>query len=87
MAKDVVKHYRLTTDDAAAFRKKAEEAGMTESDYFRLLITQQPSDYPEIRGGIKSTGSELTSMRLCLIITLIYIVLRIRKDSLPICGV
>lgn len=51
MAKDVVKHYRLTTDDAAAFRKKAEEAGMTESDYFRLLITQQPSDYPEIRGG------------------------------------
>ena len=49
MAKDVVKHYRLTTDDAAAFRKKAEEAGMTESDYFRLLITQQPSDYPEIR--------------------------------------
>ena len=53
MAKDVVKHYRLTTDDAAAFRKKAEEAGMTESDYFRLLITQQPSDYPEIRGGIK----------------------------------
>ena len=29
MAKDVVKHYRLTTDDAAAFRKKAEEAGMT----------------------------------------------------------
>ena len=40
MAKDVVKHYRLTTDDAAAFRKKAEEAGMTESDYFRLLINE-----------------------------------------------
>ena len=55
---DVVKHYRLTTDDAAAFRKKAEEAGMTESDYFRLLITQQPSDYPEIRGGIKVRSEE-----------------------------
>ena len=82
MAKDVVKHYRLTTDDAAAFRKKAEEAGMTESDYFRLLITQQPSDYPEIRGGIKVLINEV-----CLIITLICIVLRIRKDSLPICGV
>ena len=48
MAKDVVKHYRLTTDDAAAFRKKAEEAGMTESDYFRLLITQQPSEVNRI---------------------------------------
>ena len=59
MAKDVVKHYRLTTDDAAAFRKKAEEAGMTESDYFRLLITQQPSDYPEIRGGIKVLINEV----------------------------
>ena len=52
MAKDVVKHYRLTTDDAAAFRKKAEEAGMTESD-------QQPSDYPEIRGGIKVLINEV----------------------------
>lgn len=49
MAKDVVKHYRLTTDDAAAFRKKAEEAGMTESDYFRLLITQQPRDIRKSR--------------------------------------
>lgn len=41
------------------FRKKAEEAGMTESDYFRLLITQQPSDYPEIRGGIKVLINEV----------------------------
>ena len=37
----------------------AEEAGMTESDYFRLLITQQPSDYPEIRGGIKVLINEV----------------------------
>ena len=34
MAKDVVKHYRLTTDDAAAFRKKAEEGG---NDRIRLF--------------------------------------------------
>lgn len=59
MAKDVVKHYRLTSDDALAFHKKAEEAGMTESDYFRLLITQQPSDYPEIRSSIRALVNEV----------------------------
>lgn len=59
MAKDVTKHYRLTKEEAAAFRKKAEEAGMSESDYFRLLITQEPNDYPEIRVGIKTLINEV----------------------------
>ena len=59
MAKEVVKHYRLTTEDAEEFREKAAEAGMTESDYFRLLITQEPNDYPEIRGGLKSLINEV----------------------------
>ena len=35
------------------------EAGLTESDYFRLLITQEPNDYPEIREGIKSLINEV----------------------------
>lgn len=59
MAKDVVKHYRMTSEEAAAFRKKAQDAGMTESEYFRLLITQKPSDYPEIRSGLKSLINEV----------------------------
>lgn len=59
MAKDVVKHYRLSEEEAKAFKKKASEAGMTESDYFRLLITQEPNDYPEIRVGIKSLINEV----------------------------
>lgn len=59
MAKEVVKHFRLSDEDAKAFKQKANEAGMTESDYFRLLITQQPNDYPEIRVGIKSLINEV----------------------------
>lgn len=59
MTKDVVKHYRMTTEDARAFHEKAEKAGMTEAEYFRLLITQQPSDYPEIRSGLKDLVNEV----------------------------
>lgn len=59
MTKDVVKHYRMTTEDARAFHEKAEQAGMTEAEYFRLLITQQPSDYPEIRNGLKDLVNEV----------------------------
>lgn len=59
MAKEIVKHFRLSDEDAKVFNKKAKEAGMTESDYFRLLITQQPNDYPEIRVGIKSLINEV----------------------------
>lgn len=59
MAKEIVKHFRLSNEDAKAFNQKAKEAGMTESDYFRLLITQQPNDYSEIRVGIKSLINEV----------------------------
>lgn len=59
MAKEVVKHYRLTSEDAKTFADKAKEAGLTESAYFRLLITQEPNDYPEIREGIKSLINEV----------------------------
>ena len=59
MTKDVVKHYRMTREDAKAFHEKAEQAGMTEAEYFRLLITQQPSDYPEIRNGLKELVNEV----------------------------
>ena len=59
MTKDVVKHYRMTTEDARVFHEKAEQAGMTEAEYFRLLITQQPNDYPEIRSGLKDLVNEI----------------------------
>lgn len=59
MAKDVVRNYRLTKQDADRLREKAEEAGMSESEYFRLLITQKPNDYPEIRYSIKELINEV----------------------------
>lgn len=59
MAKEVVKHFRLTAEDAETFAKLAREAGMKEADYFRLLITQKPNDYPEVRSGLKSLINEV----------------------------
>ena len=59
MAKEVRKCYRLSVEDAKAFSDKAKEAGLTEADYFRFLITQEPNDYPEIRGGLKSLINEI----------------------------
>lgn len=59
MAKDVVRNYRLTKQDAERLREKAEAAGMSESEYFRLLITQKPNDYPEIRYSIKELINEV----------------------------
>ena len=32
---------------------------MKESEYFRLLITQKPNDYPEIRSGLKALINEV----------------------------
>lgn len=33
--------------------KKAGESGMCEADYLRLLISQKPNDYPEVRKLLK----------------------------------
>ena len=37
MAKEVVKHFRLTAHDAGIFADKAKDAGMKESEYFRQI--------------------------------------------------
>lgn len=59
MAKDVVRNYRLTSQEAVELRKKAEQNGMSESEYFRLLITQRPNDYLEIRYSLKELINEV----------------------------
>lgn len=59
MAKEIVKHFRLTKEEAEAFSRLAQQAGMKESEYFRLLITQKPNDYPQLRSGIKSLINEV----------------------------
>lgn len=45
----VRKTLRLMPGEAKELSEMAGEAGMCEADYLRLLITQKPNDYPEIR--------------------------------------
>ena len=59
MAKEIVKHFRLTAHDAGIFSEKAQRAGMKESEYFRLLVTQEPNDYPEVRQALKALINEV----------------------------
>lgn len=45
----VSKILRLTPQDAKMLSDKAGAADMTESEYLRLMISQKPNDYPEVR--------------------------------------
>lgn len=45
----VSKILRLTPEDAKLLSEKAGAADMSESEYLRLMISQKPNDYPEIR--------------------------------------
>ena len=49
MAMELRKAYRLTKEQDEELKRKVEELGMTESEFIRLLITEKPKDYPEIR--------------------------------------
>ncbi len=49
MAMELKKAFRLTKEQDEELKRKVAEAGMTESEFIRLLITEQPKDYPEIR--------------------------------------
>lgn len=49
MAMELRKAYRLTKEQDDELKRKVRELGMTESEFIRLLITEKPKDYPEIR--------------------------------------
>ena len=49
----------MTPEEAKILNEKAISAGMTESDYLRLLISQKPNDYPEIRIALKELINEV----------------------------
>ena len=55
----VKKTLRLTAEEADRLREKAAEAGMNEAEYLRLLISQKPNDYPEIRKLLKQFVNEI----------------------------
>ena len=45
----LVKKFRLSPEVAAELAEKAENMNMTESEYLRFMISQKPTDYPEMR--------------------------------------
>lgn len=46
---NVSKLVRMSEAENEMLKRKADEAGMSESGYVRYVISQKPSDYPEIR--------------------------------------
>ena len=45
----LVKKFRLSPEVAAELAEQAEKMNMSESEYLRLMISQKPTDYPEMR--------------------------------------
>lgn len=55
----VSKLLRLTPEEAKLLGRKSKEADMTESEYLRLLISQKPNDYPEVRKLLRDLINEV----------------------------
>lgn len=58
----IKKTLRLMPVEAKQLAEKSKEAGMCEADYLRLLITQKPNDYPEIRILLKDLINEVNAI-------------------------
>ena len=57
-----VKKFRISPEEAKVLADKAEQAGMTEAEYMRLLISQKTNDYPEIRILLKELINEVNKV-------------------------
>ena len=55
----VKKTLRLTPAESRLLSEKAEAFHMNEAEYLRLLISQTPNDYPEIRQELKQLINEV----------------------------
>ena len=53
------KTLRLMPEEAKILAKKARDNGMNEAEYIRLLISQKPNDYPEVRKILKELINEV----------------------------
>ena len=65
------KTLRLMPQEAKVLSDKAKANGMNEAEYIRLLISQKPNDYPEVRKLLKELINEvirlyLTAMHSCI---------------------
>lgn len=57
--KNCRKEIRLSTEELEELRRKAEEKGLKESQYMRMLITNRPRDYPELQEALQSLTNEV----------------------------
>lgn len=55
----VSKLLRITPQEAKLLEEKSKEADMTESEYLRLMISQKPNDYPEVRQLLRDLINEV----------------------------
>lgn len=53
------KTLRLMPEEAKVLAYKAKANGMNEAEYIRLLISQKPNDYPEVRKLLKELINEV----------------------------
>lgn len=60
--RDIVKPFRMTKKEAEQLRINAEEKGLKESEYIRLLLSQKPNDYPEIRTLLRELINEVNAV-------------------------
>lgn len=52
----------MTKKEAEFLKKSAEQNGMKESEYIRLLLSQKPNDYPEIRILLRELINEINAI-------------------------
>ena len=60
--KTVVKPFRMTEKEAEKLHLDAEQRGIKESEYIRLLLSQKPNDYPEIRIMLRELINEVNAI-------------------------
>lgn len=60
--KDIIKPFRMTKEEATSLKQQAQERNLKESEYLRLLLSQKPNDYPEIRILLKSLINEVNAI-------------------------
>lgn len=67
--KTVVKPFRMSEKEAGLLKAEASKRGMKESEYIRLLLSQKPNDYPEIRillkeliNGVNAIGNNINQI-------------------------
>ncbi len=58
----IVKPFRMTEKEAEQLRMQAQERGIKESAYIRLLLSQKPNDYPELRVLLKELINEVNAI-------------------------